>query len=631
MTIPQPPPHTHEQERVEAALRQSVECCRRMIETTHAGVWMCNLRGVTTFVNRQMAQMLGATPEEMTGRPVFDFVFEEDIPAVRGHFAAFLQAPAGQAIEERLRRQDGGERRVLVAASVFRDESGQPAGFLGMFTDITERKRAEAVLRQVWETLERRMQERTAELAAAHQALTERGEEHRRLFETISDAAFVFDGATRRFVEVNAAALRLYGYSREEFLGLAHAAITVEPEDSEAAIQLALAGVAPRIPLRYHKKKDGTTFPVEISASTFTLNGRALVCGIVRDITARKQAEQVLRRREQELSDFFTESPLGLLWVEPDGRIRRANQAELELVGRTGQEVLGRHVSELHADAEAAARLLNCLAKGQTVRDCRARLRHQDGSPREVLIDANGLWEQQRLVYSRWFTRDITRRVELEHEILAASEREQRRLGQDLHDDLCQQLAGIEFLSQRLAKDLAAKGAAGTARAREIARMVRRAMTQSRALARGLSPVRLEAEGLTDALRELAAGTRKVFGCDCRCCCDPPVLVTDPAMATHLYRIAQEAVSNALKHGKAGRIEINLTARASAAALTVTDNGVGLSGRQHKRTGMGLRIMRYRAEVIGGTLSAEPLPGGGTRVVCTVPEALLTRQPGSTK
>jgi len=624
-------PPIHEQERVEAALRQSEECCRRMIETTHAGVWMCNLRWVTTFVNQQMAQMLGATPEEMTGRPVFDFVFEEDIEAVRGHFAAFLQAPAGQTIEERLRHKDGGERRALAAASVFCDESGQPAGFLGMFTDITERERAEAALRQVWESLERRVQERTAELAAAHQALTERGEEHRRLFETISDAAYVLDGATRQFVEVNEAALRLYGYSREEFLGLGHAAITVEPEDSEAAIQLALAGLAPRIPLRYHKKKDGTTFPVEISPSTFTLNGRALVCGIIRDITARKQAEQVLRRREQELSDFFTESPLGLLWVGPDGRIRRVNQAELEMVGRTGEEVFGRHVSELQADAESVGNLLNCLAKGQTVRDYRARLRHKDGTQREVLIDANGLWEQQRLVYSRWFTRDITRRVELEHEILAASEREQRRLGQDLHDDLCQQLAGIEFLSLRLAKDLAVRGAAPTARAREIARMVRRAMAQSRELARGLSPVRLEAEGLADALRELAAGTRKVFGCDCRCCCDPPVLVTDQAVAIHLYRIAQEAVSNAIKHGKAGRIEINLTASAIAAVLAVTDNGVGLPRKPRRRTGMGLQIMRYRAEVIGGTLSAVPLPGGGTRVVCTVPEALLTRQPGSKK
>ena len=466
------------------------------------------------------------------------------------------------------------------------------------------------------------MQERTAELQASNQALAERAEEHRRLFETISDAVFVFDAETRQFVEVNEAACRLYGYTREEFLRLTHGAITAEPEDSEAAIQLTLAGAAPRIPLRYHRKKDGTIFPVEISGSTFTLKGRPVACGIIRDITARKQAEEALRRREQELADFFAESPLGLLWVGPDGRIQRVNQAELELLGRTGDEVFGRHVSELHVDAKAAADVLNRVAQRQTVQNYRARLRHKDGTQREVLIDANGLWEQERLVHSRWFTRDITRRVGLEREILAISEREQRRLGHDLHDDLCQQLAGIEFLSQRLASGLAAR-AAVRARAKEIAQMVQRAMTQTRELARGLSPVRLEAEGLTDALRELAAGTKKVFGCDCRCRCDPPVLVPDHTVAIHLYRIAQEAVTNAIKHGKARRIEISLTANGNSAVLAVSDNGTGIPRKLPKRKGMGLRIMRYRTEVIGGTLQVEPDPGGGSRVVCAVTDGLL--------
>jgi len=247
------------------------------------------------------------------------------------------------------------------------------------------------------------------------------------------------------------------------------------------------------------------------------------------------------------------------------------------------------------------------------------------------LIDANGLWEQEELVHSRWFTRDITRRVELEREILAISEREQRRLGQDLHDDLCQQLAGIEFLSQRLASDLAARSAAGAPQAKEIAQMVQRAMTQTRELARGLSPVRLEAEGLADALRELAVGARKVFGCDCRFRCDPPVRVPDHDVAIHLYRIAQEAVSNAIKHGQARRIEIGLSAEGRSVTLAVKDSGLGIPRKLPRRKGMGLRIMRYRAEVINGALQVEPHPRGGTRVVCTVPEGLLSCKEGHTK
>jgi PAS domain S-box-containing protein len=484
-------------------------------------------------------------------------------------------------------------------------------------TSPCRRSRGDAQDRSAMALAERRRMEK---------ALRASEERYRRLFETISDAAFVFDAGSRQMVEVNEAALRLYGYTREEFLQLTHRDITAEPADSEATIQLALAGVAPRIPLRYHKKKDGRTFPVEIAASTFALNGRPMVCGIIRDITLRRQAEEALRRREQELVDFFAEAPLGLLWVGPEGRILRVNQAELELVGRTGKEVFERHVSELHGDASAAADVLGRLAKGQTVQHYRTRLRHKDGTHKEVLIDANGLWDKGRLVHSRWFMRDITWRVELEREILCISEREQRRLGQDLHDDLCQQLAGIEFLSQRLASDLATRSAPRASQAKEITQMVQRAMTQTRELARGLSPVRLEAEGLAEALRELAAGTRKVFGCDCRFGCDRPVRVPDHTVAIHLYRIAQEAVSNALKHGRARRIELNLSAQGRSVILAVNDNGVGIARKLPRQKGMGLRIMRYRAEVIGGALRVQRDARGGTSVVCAVAEGLRPRK-----
>ena len=615
------PDNYHRQETVPGQPPQGEEPYRLLFEHNPQPMWVYDL---DTFrflaVNDAAVHHYGYSRAEFLAMTIKDIRPAEDIPALLDTIA---RSP-GKGLDTsgiwRHRKQDGSLIYVDILSHPlpFRGKRGK----LVLATDITERKRTEAALQKAWDTLEMRVRERTAELQASSQALAEKAIEHHRLFETISDAAFVFDAETRQFVEANEAALRLYGYTREEFLSLNHGAITAEPEDSEATIQLALAGVAPRIPLRYHRKKDGTVFPVEISASTFALKGRRVACGIIRDITARKQAEEALRRREQELADFFAESPLGLLWVGPDGRVQRVNQAELELLGRPGEEVLGRHVSELHVDAKAAAHVLTRVAERQTVQNYRARLRHKDGPQREVLIDANGLWEQERLVHSRWFTRDITRHVELEREILAISEREQRRLGHDLHDDLCQQLAGIEFLSQRLARDLAA-GPAVKAQAKQIAQMVQRAMTQTRELAQGLSPVRLEAEGLTDALRDLAAGTGKVFRCACRCRCDPPVLVPDHTVAVHLYRIAQEAVSNAIKHGKARRIEISLTANGNAVILAVTDNGTGIPRKLPKRKGMGLGIMRYRAEVIGGILLVEPVSGGGTRVACTVSEELL--------
>lgn len=490
----------HQRQSGQGALHETEQLCRRIVETTHEGIWMANLNGVTTFANPQMARMLGTSPEEMIGRSVFDFVFQEDHATVRQHFAEFLRERAGKRVEERLRRVDRTELWALVAANVIRDTRGEPVSFLGMFTDITERRKAEAGLRQMMDTLETRVQDRTAELGASHQALLESEEKYRQVFETIADGAFLFDGEARRMVEVNEAALRLYGYTREEFLKLKHTAITAEPDDSEATIQLVLTGRPLRIPLRYHRRKDRTIFPVEISASTFRFKGRPVVCGIIRD---------------------------------------------------------------------------------------------------------------------------ITQSVELEREILTVSEQEQRRLGQDLHDDLCQQLAGIQFLSQTLASDLSARKAAEATQAREIAQMVQHAMTQTRELARGLSPVHFDAEGLADALRELALRTKNVFRIDCRFRCAAPVLVRDHTTAVHLYRLAQEAVGNAVKHGQAQRIDISLTRKTKGLVLKVSDDGVGIARDLRKQQGMGLQIMHYRAEVMGGSLTVQRQPQGGTAVVCTILEALL--------
>src|SRR5262249_139028 len=163
-----------------------------------------------------------------------------------------------------------------------------------------------------------------------------------------------------------------------------------------------------------------------------------------------------------------------------------------------------------------------------------------------------------------------------------------------LHDDLCQQLAGIEFLSQTLARDLAARGLDEAGRAREIAQSVQHTMTQTRELARGLSPVGMEADGLMEALRQLAARTSKVFRLEGRFGCVEPVAVADHPVAIHLYRIAQEAVGNAVKHGRAARIEITLAADDHSVRLGISDDGLGIPRQSPQAKGMGLRIMRYR-------------------------------------
>ncbi len=205
----------------------------------------------------------------------------------------------------------------------------------------------------------------------------------------------------------------------------------------------------------------------------------------------------------------------------------------------------------------------------------------------------------------------------MEQEVLTISEQEQRRIGQDLHDGICQQLAGIELMSQVLEQSLARTSKKHSTQAGQIAAHVRETISQTRMLAHGLCPVVLESEGLMSALQELALATGRMFRMHCVFRCEHPVQVHDHVTATHLYRIAQEAVSNALKHGKARNIEIGLSAGENRVFLAVKDDGGGIPPAP-PRTGAGLRIMNYRAGVIGGSLIVQRGEAGGTTVACSV-------------
>jgi two-component system, NarL family, sensor histidine kinase NreB len=211
---------------------------------------------------------------------------------------------------------------------------------------------------------------------------------------------------------------------------------------------------------------------------------------------------------------------------------------------------------------------------------------------------------------------DITERKRLEEEILHISEMEQRRIGQDLHDGICQSLTGIELKSQSLAETLEKKAKPQAIQALEIARHVRDVIAQTRSLARGLSPFILESEGLISALRELAVGMEKLFGVNCNFVNDGQASISDQTVATHLYRIAQEAVANAVKHGRASAVEVSLANPHDKTLLTISDNGIGFQFPVQSAAGMGLRTMQYRAGIIGAVLSVQTQAKGGTRIVC---------------
>jgi signal transduction histidine kinase len=213
-------------------------------------------------------------------------------------------------------------------------------------------------------------------------------------------------------------------------------------------------------------------------------------------------------------------------------------------------------------------------------------------------------------------TRDITERKELERAIVEASSREQGRIGQDLHDGLCQQLTGIAYMWKTVADKVAARQLPGATEIAEIGRLIAMIINEAHDLARGLCPVELENNDFGLALKDLAESVERLFGISCTVRCQQPVRLVDKTVALHLYRIAQEAISNAIHHGKAAHVWINFVRKKNEYTLWIRDNGVGFPEEQLCRQGSGISGMRYRARMIGAMLKIERELGGGTRVTC---------------
>jgi signal transduction histidine kinase len=220
-------------------------------------------------------------------------------------------------------------------------------------------------------------------------------------------------------------------------------------------------------------------------------------------------------------------------------------------------------------------------------------------------------------------TREMQERMRLQKELLETSDREQRRIGRALHDGLCQHLTGTALAGHFLGQKLAEKSSAEAAEAARLVQLVEEAIELTRNLSQQLDPVELKAGKLTDHFADLAAGTSERFKVACLFECSLTGPLDDAAVATHLFRIAQEAVANAVTHGRAAHINICLDSADDEIVLTVTDDGAGLPEKIPNGDGAGLRTMAYRADLIGATFNIERLSTQGTRVTCALPAAGL--------
>ena len=369
-------------------------------------------------------------------------------------------------------------------------------------------------------------------------------------------------------------------------------------------------------------KRDGSVFPIDLAVSEVKAGGGHLFVGFIRDISERKRTEAALKKSEERLGAILSNSPMWIYMKDLEGRYRIANKRFQELMDLDEDKILGHTDDELFSTPIANAMVRGdhrVVATGETS-ETEERMT-LGGSVHHFIIHRFPLFDSGHEPYAVCAVAvEVSERRRLEKEILEVRQDEHRTIGQDLHDNLGQQLTGIEFMSQALGQALDSEQHKMADSARQIAGLVREAISHTRLVARGLNPVEITGEGLMDALSELAKSTSDVFKVECRFDCNDQVLLHDTSIATHLYRVAQESVNNVVKHAGASDIEISLIENNDQISLKVSDNGDGIAmGGKADKPGMGLRVMQYRAGVIGGELTVRRKGDLGTLVECVVP------------
>jgi PAS domain S-box-containing protein len=336
--------------------------------------------------------------------------------------------------------------------------------------------------------------------------------------------------------------------------------------------------------------------------------------GVTQDVTARHESEARLRRSDELLRTTTANTADTLLLVDPELKVRFINRGAC---GMSIEAIVGRELAVLLPDAARETvinKLHQVLATAEPatyeyeVRANSAETEYFEN--RAVLVRDDGIGTGISITM-----RNITERRRLEQEILDVSSRERQSIGRDLHDGLGQELTGVALMLRGLATRIQRQFPESTPQVNEIVVLVNQSIDTARALARGLLPVNTDSGGLSRALQTLADRSRDVYGFKADFQSDVADESTlNETTASHLYRIAQEALTNAARHGRASAVVISLTVAKAKFSLQITDDGVGIKEEKGSATGMGLKIMKYRASRIGATFEIASNSPHGTVV-----------------
>ena len=600
--------------RVEEELRRRVEEIETLMEIAPAAIFVAHDPKCQKISgNRQADELYEAgaqeniAPGKNKGRRYFRAGRELTPPELPMQLAAATGHEVLDAEVEVL--MPSGRRITLLGnAQPLRGPDAKIRGCIAAFIDISARKWAE-------EAVGRAAQEWTS------------------TFDGVSDALWVMD-REQRILRCNKAAAELFGKTATEMVGrpcweIVHG--TQQPVAECPVTRMQRSGKRETMELAL----GGRWYQVVVDPLRDAHGELRGAIHAISDITARKQTEETLRHIAVELERRVTErtaevqrlaaivqrSSELISLATPNLRGVFVNDAGARLLGIAAADI-DRHQWSDFLPAEEQLRFhtqIMPLVRQGHVWQGELRYRHfQTGAVSygaaamfPILDPATG-----QVRYLATTSVDISDRKELEHQVLEISEREQRRIGHDLHDSVGQQLAAVKFLSGTLSRRLAKDHLASAPAAAQIESELQHAMEEVRSIARGLHPIRPDGESLMSALYELAAGVRRLFKLPCHFICPRRVLVHDFQAATHLFRIAQEAVSNATQHAHARHIWLRLGSTRGGIHLRIEDDGCGLPSDTLRPHGMGLRIMNYRASVIRANFTLARRPGGGTCITC---------------
>jgi len=572
-----------------------------------------------TYVSPAFEHIWGHGVDELQRKPALweERIHPEDRKAVREALRQWSDGSKSDYVAHyRVIGRDGQVRWLADRGIILGRKDGRPYQIGGIARDITEREAAEAARKR---------------LAA--------------VVESSDDAIITLDleGVIQTW---NAGAERIFQYSAAEAIGKPVSLLRPpEAADDEAVFRRRIRQ-GKRIDHYETRRvrKDGRGIDISLSISPL-MDAAGHLTGfskISRDITQQNMGRRMFDR-------LLEAAPDGFVILDGQGRVWLANARAETLFGIQRKRIVGAAFEmllaprERHRFGELRKEFLANPEHSERFRGMELAGLRKDGgefpmeislsqveTPEGALIiiditditqrkeaeqtirELNAELEQRVQERTAALTEQIAARLRLEDELLNISEREQRRIGQDLHDDLGQQLAGAWMMADVLQRTLAAEKSPRHAEAKKIGGLLQKALAHTRGLARGLHPVAPEQGGFAKALETLAAQSCELFGVKCLFVCEEAPAIDNEAVSTHLYRIAQEAVSNAVKHGQAKRVRIQLTRD----GLTITDDGSGLR-EPFQSDGMGMRIMRYRAEMAGGTLTVRNGRRKGVIVTCT--------------